>query len=105
MKPKLPKLHIAKFSGEVIKFRTFWDSFNSVVHNNTSLSEVDKFNYLQGLLKGPAATAIQELTLSDTNYKAACDVLEQHFAKPQYVIAAHMDQMYKLPSCTSDKAA
>jgi len=104
-KPKLPKLHIAKFSGEVIKFRTFWDSFNSAVHNNPSMSKVGKFSYLQGLLEGPAATAIQGLTLSDTNYKAARDLLEQRFAKPQYAIATHIDQMYKFPSCTSDKAA
>jgi len=32
VKPKLPKLHIVKFSDEVIKFKTFWDSFNSTFH-------------------------------------------------------------------------
>jgi len=105
VRPKLPKLTIAKFSGEVIKFRAFWDSFNSAVHNNRSLSDVDKFSYLQGLLEGPAATAIQGLTLSNVNYQAARELLEQRFAKPQYVIAAHMDQMYKLPNCKSDRAS
>ena len=105
VKPKLPKLHITMFSAEVIKFRTFWDSFNSAVYNNPSLSEVDKFNYLQWLLEGPVATAIQGLTLSDTNYQAAHELLEQRFAKLQYVIAAHMDQMYKLSNCTGNKAA
>ena len=105
VRPKLPKLTIAKFSGEEIKFRTFWDSFNSAVHNNQSLSNIDKFSYLQGLLEGPATTAIQGLTISDANYQAACELLEQRLAKPQYVIAAHMDQMYKLSKCTGDKAS
>ena len=30
-KPKLLKLHTAKFSGDVTKYRTFWDSFDSAV--------------------------------------------------------------------------
>ena len=37
VKPKLPKLHIAKFSGDVAKFRTFCDSFDSAVNQNPSL--------------------------------------------------------------------
>jgi len=82
VKPKLLKLYIVKLSGEVIKFRTFWDSFNSAIHNNPSLSEVDKFSYLQGLLEDLVATAIQGLTLSEKNCQAAREFLEQRFAKP-----------------------
>jgi len=34
IKPKLPKLHLPKFSGQITKFQIFWDSFESAVHNN-----------------------------------------------------------------------
>ena len=83
VKPKLPKLHIAKFSGDVTKYRTFWDSFDSAVNQNPSLSAIDKFNYLQGLLDGPAAAAIQGLTLSEANYTTALDLLKERFGKTQ----------------------
>ena len=105
VKPKLPKLHIAKFAGDVTKFRTFWDSFDSAVNQNPSLSAIDKFNYLQGLLDGPAAAAIQGLTLSEANYTTALDLLKERFGKTQQVISAHMDQLLRLPSCVGDKAS
>ena len=67
-KPCLPKLVLPKFNGEITKFKSFWDSFDSAVNKNADLSSVDKFNYLRALLEGQAARAIQGLTLSETNY-------------------------------------
>ena len=40
---KLPKLSIKKFSGDLTRWVTFWDSFNSSIHENPTLSSVDKF--------------------------------------------------------------
>ena len=57
-KPKLPKLILSKFSGDITRFRSFWDSFKSAVDNNEELSPIDKFNYLQALVEGPAAKCI-----------------------------------------------
>ena len=105
VKPKLPKLHIAKYSGEMMKFRTFWDSFNSAVNQNSALSAVDKFNYLHALLEGQAATAIQGLTLSEAHYSTALEILKEHFGKTQPVISTHMDQLHKIPTCAGDKAS
>ena len=39
-KAKLPKLTLPKFRGEFTKWNTFWDSFQSAVHDNP---EIDKF--------------------------------------------------------------
>ena len=36
-----------KFKGDVSKWQEFWDSFESSIHSNDCLSDVDKFNYLQ----------------------------------------------------------
>ena len=58
-KPKLPKLTLPKFKGEITQFRSFWDSDESVIHTNSEISAIDKFNYLRALLEGPTARAIQ----------------------------------------------
>ena len=63
VKPKLPKMVLPKFSGEITEFRGFWNRFESAVHNNPSLSTVDKFTYLHALLEGTAARSIQALHL------------------------------------------
>ena len=101
LQAKLPKITLPKFNGEI----TNWDSFNSAVHANTSLSRVAKFNYLNSLLEGAAKCAVQWLTLSDANYDAAVEILEQRFGKPQQIISAHMDEILKIPQCTSDRPA
>ena len=104
IKPKLPKLQLPKFAGDITKFRTFWDSFNSAIHCNDELSAIDKFNNLKALLEGPAAQAIQGLTLSEANYMAAIELIKERLGKTQQIISAHIDELLKLPSCTDDKA-
>ena len=37
-KPRLPKLMLPKFNGEITKFKSFWDSFDSSVNKNADLS-------------------------------------------------------------------
>jgi len=55
MKFKLPKLILPRFSGDVTKFHSFWDSFNSRVDENDELLVVGKFNYLHSLLEGASS--------------------------------------------------
>ena len=39
---KLPKLSLKKFNGDLTKWMTFWDTFESAVHNNTALTSIDQ---------------------------------------------------------------
>ena len=98
-RPRLPKLTLPKFRGEITKFRGFWESFQSAVHNNSDLTEIDKFNYLYSLLESPGLCAIQGLAITAENYKSAIDILNERFGKTQQVISAHMDKLLKLPTC------
>ena len=45
---KLPKLNMKKFRGDITTWSTFWDTFESAIDKNPSLSDIDKFNYLNG---------------------------------------------------------
>ena len=76
VKPKLPKMTLPRFTGEITEIRGFWDRFKITVHNNPSLSMVDKFTYLHALLEGTEAQSIQGLTLTEENYKAATQILK-----------------------------
>ena len=55
------------------------------------------------MLEGQAAQAIQGLTLSESNYQLAVEILHERFGKTQQIISAHMDELLKLPTCTWDK--
>ena len=49
---KLPKLELKKFDGDHSAWISFWGSFEASVHNNESLTAIDKFNNLNSLLNG-----------------------------------------------------
>ncbi|XP_068692594.1 uncharacterized protein [Montipora foliosa] len=68
---KLPKLDFNKFSGELLKWQEFWDSFESAIHSKASLNPVEKMNYLRAKLEGEAEEVISGLTLTNANYEEA----------------------------------
>ena len=37
----LPKLGLKKFNGDVSKWHPFWDTFQSTIHNNSSLAAIN----------------------------------------------------------------
>ena len=104
-KAKLPKLVLPKFRGDVTQWQNFWDSFNSSIHTNMQLSQIDKFNHLHSLLEGQAARSIQGLPRTEANYNSAIDTLHKRFGKPQNIISKHMDEMLKIPGCANDNAS
>ncbi|KAJ8939801.1 hypothetical protein NQ318_022732, partial [Aromia moschata] len=40
--PKLPKLPLPKFSGDIKEWPLFIECYNSMIHNNLELNDVDK---------------------------------------------------------------
>ena len=102
---RLPKLQLPHFKGDVTKWNSFWDGFDSAIHSNGALNKIDKYNYLNSLLEGPAARAVQGLTLTQANYDSAIELLKSRFGKPQQVISAHMDELLHLPNCNPDKSS
>ena len=75
---KLPKLHLKSFSGDILHFPEFWESFHSAVHNS-SLDTITKFNYLRSLLEGSAAATISGLSLNSENYTEALTLLKSRY--------------------------
>ena len=100
---KLPKISLPSFDGDVMKWAAFWDSFNSAIHTNHTLSEIDKFNYLRSLLQGTAYDAIAGLALSAVNYQEAVTILRKRFGNKQLIISRHMEALLNVTAVTSDR--
>lgn len=93
---RLPKLSIKPFKGDITQWTTFWDSFKSAIHENPTLSDIDKFNYLRSLLERSARESIGGLTLTAPNYNEAVSILEKRFGNTQQIISRHMDLLLNL---------
>ena len=94
---KLPKLTLPQFNRNVTEWQTFWDCFESSIHFNTTLSDVQKFSYLRSLLFSEAATCIAGFQLTHANYGKAVDLLKERFGQPHKIISAYMQSLLELP--------
>ena len=101
-KVRLPKIVLPHFSGNLMKWPVFWDSFKSAVHDNPDLINVDKFNYLRSLLERSAYDAIAGLTLSDANYQEAVSILTKRFGNKPMIVAKHMETLLNTEAVSSD---
>ena len=90
---RLPKLTLPTFSGDPLDWQSFWDTFAASVHSNTSLSGVQKFQYLRGQLTGAAARYIAGLTATNQHYTHAVELLRQRFGQPHKITSAHMEAL------------
>ncbi|XP_064388661.1 uncharacterized protein LOC135336735 [Halichondria panicea] len=100
---QLPKLTLPHFNGDLMKWPTFWDSYESAIHNNDGLTDTDKFNYLRSLVERTAYDAISGLTLSSVNYQEAIEILQKRFGNKLLIISKHMETLLTVEAVTSDQ--
>ena len=101
---RLPKLELKKFNGQILKWQAFWDSFQSTIHKNDSLSEIDKLNYLRSQLESEALKSIAGLELTETNYDVAIAMLKERYGNTELIIENHYSQLSDM-SPASDKTS
>lgn len=95
---RLPKLALPMFNGNALDWPSFWDSYRSAVHENPSLSDVQKFNYLRAQLSNGTERVIAGLPLTNANYTKAIQLLIERFGQPHKIVNAHMEALLNLPT-------
>jgi hypothetical protein len=68
---KLSTISLPEFSGSFEKWLSFRDSFIKLIHNNETLTDIEKMHYLRSTVTGDALSTIEGLSITDTNYSAA----------------------------------
>ena len=101
---KLPKLELSKFSGKVHEFQEFWNGFQSAIHENEDLANVDKFKYLRSFLQEPAKSVIAGMPMTDASYETAIELLKKRFGKPEEIQRAHINQLLHLAPVFNERS-
>ena len=100
-RPKLPDLTLNKFDGDITNWHSLWNSYETAVHNNTSLSEINKFTYWKSLVVKSAKDSIEGLALTAANYEEAIAILKKRFGNPQLIISKHMEELMNTDAVSS----
>jgi hypothetical protein len=96
VKVKLPQLELRSFDGDILKWASFWDSFNNAVHSRTDLRDEEKFNYLRRYLSGSALKSIEGLSLTSAAYRKAIDILNQEYDQKEIVVQTRLLRLSQL---------
>ncbi|XP_062699493.1 uncharacterized protein LOC134284534 [Aedes albopictus] len=94
---KLPTISLPEFDGDFNNWLTFHDTFMSMIHSSTEISQVQKFHYLRAALKGEAARLIQSITITANNYAVAWDTLVNRYSNKAILRKKHIRALLKHP--------
>ena len=98
---KLPELHLHSFDGSPENWSIFYETFKSVIHLNTSLSDSEKIQYLVGQLSGKALNLCRGMAPTANNYTALWNALCNKYNDKQALAGTYLDQLLKISTVTS----
>lgn len=100
----LPKVKLDTFEGSYEKWTTFHDMFQQMVHKNTSLSKVEKMQYLKTLVTGEPSKLIQHLQIAEVNYETALKLLQDRYENKRLLLSKLLDKILDIPKISVESA-
>ena len=98
-KVRLPKVLMPTFSGtSSSEYSTFIQKFNSLIHRDDSLDDVEKLMYLQSGCLDEAKKIADGYAVTAANYQQLRDALHQMFGRKRMVIQSYMESIIDLPN-------
>lgn len=101
---KLPAIHLPTFSGDYREWLSFHDVFKSLVHDNTSLSNVNKCQYLKSSLQGEAENLVKQIQVSDANYDIIWSMLTKRYDNKRSIVNYYIGRLLNQRRMTSESS-
>ena len=95
---RLPKLDLPVFDGDVLEWQSFWDSYESAINTNQSLSDVQRFTYLKSLLKYDALQTVSGFAITNINYGKAVVLFHERYGQKHRIVQTYMQALLDLPA-------
>lgn len=101
---RLPRIELPKFNGTPSEWLSFKDLFSSIIIKNTSLSAVEKLQYLKASLTGTAAHLLKNTALTENNFQKAWEDLISFYENKRLLVNASIQALLSLKRMTSESA-
>ena len=94
---KLPTHELPKFSGSYVEWPSFWDQFTVAIHDRANLGGAHKLSYLKMCLTGEPLDLIKTLSIIDSNYQSAVEILHLRYEDSAMILRELMDSILGAP--------
>lgn len=95
---KLPTAALPTFDGKYEDWLSFKNAFTAMIHSQSYLSDIEKFQYLKSSLTKEAANKIKIFSMTGENYMKAWDILERSYEVKRILINQHLAMLTNLPA-------
>lgn len=102
---KLPPIKCPVFDCESSKWLEFKDTFQALFHENSSLSDIQKYHYLRSCLGNNALKLISSLEFAAHNYNDAWKLLCERFDNPRLLVNNHLKSLFEIETLTKESSA
>lgn len=99
---KLPKINIPVFNGNISNWPTFFGLYKSLIHENKTLSNSEKFQYLLSSLDKEPLLLIKNIPISNENYEIAFDNLYKRYQNTRILATHYWDKITDAPKLNTD---
>lgn len=98
----LTKIKIPDFDGTITKWKVFYELYNQIIHQNTTLGNAAKMHFLKTYVKGEAARLINHLAPTAENYNSAFKILIARYENTRILLGKLLDTLLDLPQLTTE---
>lgn len=102
---KLPEIKLPKFTGCYDNWLEFRDTFDSLINENSSITNIQKFHYLRAALDGGAMQVIRSIEFSADNYQIAWNSLLQRYNNNSVLVNNHVKAIFEMPTLSKESAS
>ncbi|XP_055633508.1 uncharacterized protein LOC129773872 [Toxorhynchites rutilus septentrionalis] len=101
---RFPEINLPRFSGKQADWYVIRDAFDSAIGNRAEISNVDKFQYLKGLVQGEATRIIDSISVSEDGYRDAWRALKLRYENKRQLIRCHIKSLFAVPGMKKQSA-
>ncbi|XP_049877906.1 uncharacterized protein LOC126375107 [Pectinophora gossypiella] len=101
-KPRLPPIPIPTFSGDYNQWMSFRDLYVSLIHNDSTLSKIEKHHYLKASLSGEAELLLRNYSLTEANYDDAWKKLGDRYNNKRVIVNNILNRLLNQKKLTSE---
>ncbi|KAJ8972919.1 hypothetical protein NQ317_012657 [Molorchus minor] len=91
--PRLPKLELPSFSGDLKEWPVFYECFKNLIHDNKELTAVDKIHYLIGKLSDSALCVCAGIPPIGDNYDVIWAALVEKYQDKRQLASAYLESI------------
>ncbi len=102
IQPKVKRIEIPSFNGDILKFNSFRGLFENLVHNNPDLTNVQKLYYLKQALVENAADLIRDFELTENSYVQAWSTVITRYENKRLVVKTLFKKLISIEAIKSD---